>query len=143
MKAPLEDFLIPFDSALARVCPAGQPEDIYVGKAVELRLRIAIKAQQEHEEKLQQLADQWVKERLEKIEEAVEHSGKETQTKAIMLKGQSFLGSYEYQHMFRVTAVALRCRLWGKMRDSAPEIFRDLIQEEPPRQGQEASFTAP
>lgn len=143
MKAPLEDFLIPFDVALARVCPVGQPEDLYVGKAVELRLRIAIKAQQEHHEKLQQLADQWVKERSKRIEEDVEKYGNEIQVNASMIKGPAFLQSYEYRSMFHAAVVALRSRLWRKMRDSAPEIFRDLIQEEPPRQSQEVRFTAP
>jgi predicted proteasome-type protease len=123
MKPTTEDFLIPFDSALARVCPAGQPEDLYVGKAVELRLRIAIKALREHHEKLQQLADQWVKENKEKLN---------IQTSAYKF---SWGGATQAGEMnFKAQVLWKRGEIWQKMRSAADSIFRDYIPENPPQE---------
>ena len=116
MKPTTEDFLIPMADALARVCPLGNPEDRHITAAIALRLRIAIKAKQEHDEECQRLANEWVEaNKTEFFQRAAEY--RQANPSARRLEFRNGLD-----------------KLWNSMRDTADPIFRDYVTQYRPQE---------
>lgn len=116
MKPTTEDFLIP----MADIMRIFDIDDIK--EAAKIRIRAAIDAKAAHDEECQRLADEWVSERIKKLNtDAEEYRQSYGPPKSVI--GQITI---------KDQVIWKRGEMWKEMRDSCPSVFRDYISETPP-----------